>query len=228
MTSSKNTEGEGLLQADLAVLANEIAGKRATADMWTYNHPAKAVALNYADALQRIHDRLSSAALPSKHVLGDGSCLDPWSEGYREGYRDALPSVPADAVKPAVAGEGGLREAVQQACDLLAERTHGSPARSPGHNARLCLEAALSTSVPAGVVGIKPLEWLPHHAAGRPNCPLEYADTGLSTTYFASGVGWWSPLEHVHPCADLDAAKAAAQADFERRVLACLTGGPSK
>lgn len=36
-----------------------------------------------------------------------------------------------------------LRTAMQEACDLLAERTHGSPARSAGHNARLRLEAAL-------------------------------------------------------------------------------------
>lgn len=33
--------------------------------------------------------------------------------------------------------------AVEQACDLLAERTYGNAARSPGHNARLVLEAAL-------------------------------------------------------------------------------------
>lgn len=36
-----------------------------------------------------------------------------------------------------------LRSAMQEACNLLAERTHGSPARSLGHNARLVLETAL-------------------------------------------------------------------------------------
>jgi hypothetical protein len=36
-----------------------------------------------------------------------------------------------------------LRGAIKEACDLLAERTHGNPARSAGHNARLCLEGAL-------------------------------------------------------------------------------------
>lgn len=41
-----------------------------------------------------------------------------------------------------------LRAAMKESCDLLAERTHGSPARSPGHNARLCLEAALATPSP--------------------------------------------------------------------------------
>lgn len=36
------------------------------------------------------------------------------------------------------------RKAMQGACDLLAERTYGNAARSPGHNARLELEAALT------------------------------------------------------------------------------------
>ncbi|NWE52583.1 hypothetical protein HX774_09145 [Brevundimonas sp. P7753] len=38
-----------------------------------------------------------------------------------------------------------LREAMKTACDLLAGRTYGHAARSPGHNARLVLEHALST-----------------------------------------------------------------------------------
>jgi hypothetical protein len=42
-----------------------------------------------------------------------------------------------------------LEGAAQEAIDLLTERTHGSPARSPGHNARLKLEAALAPA-PAG------------------------------------------------------------------------------
>ena len=37
-----------------------------------------------------------------------------------------------------------LRDVMQEACDLLAERKQGSPARSAGHNARLVLEAALT------------------------------------------------------------------------------------
>ena len=36
-----------------------------------------------------------------------------------------------------------LRGALTEAVDLLLERTYGSPARSPGHNARLVLQAAL-------------------------------------------------------------------------------------
>lgn len=41
------------------------------------------------------------------------------------------------------AGPNPLRIAMTRAIDLLTERTYGSPARSPGHNARLVLEAAL-------------------------------------------------------------------------------------
>ena len=36
-----------------------------------------------------------------------------------------------------------LRAAMRKAWDLVTERTSGNPARSPGHNARLILEAAL-------------------------------------------------------------------------------------
>lgn len=39
-----------------------------------------------------------------------------------------------------------LREAMHHACDLLSERKRGSPARSPGHNARLHLHGALNST----------------------------------------------------------------------------------
>lgn len=47
----------------------------------------------------------------------------------------------------AVPAVGVTREAIQEACDLLAERKHGNPARSPGHNARLLLESLLRPPV---------------------------------------------------------------------------------
>lgn len=40
--------------------------------------------------------------------------------------------------------------AMKEACDLLAERTRGNPARSPGHNARLLLESVLASPVTTG------------------------------------------------------------------------------
>lgn len=39
-----------------------------------------------------------------------------------------------------------LRTAMGSACDLLAERKFGSPARSPAHNARVVMEYALQTT----------------------------------------------------------------------------------
>lgn len=39
-----------------------------------------------------------------------------------------------------------LYAVIRDACDLLAERTHGSPARSPAHNARVLLESVLPHS----------------------------------------------------------------------------------
>ena len=46
-----------------------------------------------------------------------------------------------------------LRATMQEACELLTERKHGSPARSPAHNARLRLEAALEdTAYPLGEI----------------------------------------------------------------------------
>ena len=38
-----------------------------------------------------------------------------------------------------------MRKAMTEACDFLAERAYGSPARSPGHNARVRLESALAS-----------------------------------------------------------------------------------
>ena len=68
--------------------------------------------------------------------------------GHRYGPGEMTPVSMADALKAHVAAcpshpMAGLVGAVTAACDLLAERTQGSPARSPGHNARLLLEEAL-------------------------------------------------------------------------------------
>lgn len=71
-------------------------------------------------------------------------------------------------------------------------------------------------------VDIRPLEWLPHHAAGQPRCPDEYADTLFGMTYVASNEGWWRPLGTLDPCAGILEAKAAAQADYESRIRDCL------
>jgi hypothetical protein len=38
-----------------------------------------------------------------------------------------------------------VREALEEARDLLMERIYGNPARSPGHNARLVIEGVLAS-----------------------------------------------------------------------------------
>ena len=58
---------------------------------------------------------------------------------YEARIRSALVSAP-----PQSASDGAMREAMLEACDLLAERKQGGYARSPSHNARLVLERALS------------------------------------------------------------------------------------
>lgn len=78
------------------------------------------------------------------HALEAALTPAPQPEGLRFSpeYQAIFDEAKARAPQP----EGKvqlLSEAIRQACDLLAERTHGSPARSPAHNARLVLEAAL-------------------------------------------------------------------------------------
>lgn len=51
----------------------------------------------------------------------------------------------ADFIVKACNAHEALVAAIREACDLLAERTYGNAARSPGHNARLCLEGALKS-----------------------------------------------------------------------------------
>jgi hypothetical protein len=45
-----------------------------------------------------------------------------------------------------IAAAPDLLEALKEARDLLRERTHGNPARSAGHNARLVIEAAIAAA----------------------------------------------------------------------------------
>jgi hypothetical protein len=60
-------------------------------------------------------------------------------------WNKASPSsgIPLYAAPPVRGDREELRLLIVEACDLLAERKHGNPARSLGHNARLALEGAL-------------------------------------------------------------------------------------
>lgn len=67
------------------------------------------------------------------------------AERSRDGWID-VNAAAGLALRAANDRIGHLRSAMQTACDLLTERRLGSPARSPGHNARLCLEASLENT----------------------------------------------------------------------------------
>lgn len=84
---------------------------------------------------------------------------------------------------------GGLRDAVLEACDLLAERTHGSPARSPAHNARLMLEGALKRQ--AGVPAFAgQLFAQPRDCQGRVGL-LRFCDQDMRDMHFDDPADAW-------------------------------------
>jgi hypothetical protein len=68
---------------------------------------------------------------------------------FRDGAVSRSSAANGDALSIAETDREVMRQAIVEACDLLAERKYGNPARSPGHNARLVLERALSTGIPA-------------------------------------------------------------------------------
>lgn len=71
------------------------------------------------------------------------------------------------------------------------------------------------------LVSVKPLEWEDEYR-GEIEAKGPLAKYNIER---APDGGWWVGIGgySIAEVADLDAAKAAAQADFERRILACLT-----
>jgi hypothetical protein len=74
-----------------------------------------------------------------------------------------------------------LRSAMKEACDLLMERTHGNPARSASHNARLRLERALA--LPSANRGCNHVWWQTDPASRVCTCERcgasDYGDNDL-------------------------------------------------
>ena len=111
-------------------------------------------------------------AMPAPRIVG-ALTPAPQPEG-----QDALKISPEyqalfDEVKQRAQPEGQaqrLSEAIRQACDLLAERSYGSPARSPAHNARLVLEAALAHATPTAQEAV-PTCFACEDNPKRPNIP---------------------------------------------------------
>ncbi|SEC01498.1 hypothetical protein [Bradyrhizobium erythrophlei] len=91
------------------------------------------------EGLNALADTIRSVAVAASQDAKAPTAREqiPGPEKYRTPAIDQRCIVGADLER--------LRTAANEACDLLAERTYGSPARSPGHNARLLPERTLKT-----------------------------------------------------------------------------------
>ncbi len=108
----------------------------------------------------------------------------------------------------------------QEARDIFAARLDEARAReglarADADNQRQKAEAAL----PAQGWRVKPLVWETHWTGGWQR---EFAKTPVGLEYHVNDQGWWFPADNLRICADRQKAKAAAQADYEARILAAL------
>jgi hypothetical protein len=74
-------------------------------------------------------------------------------------------------------------------------------------------------ALPAQGWRVKPLVWETHWTGGWQR---EFAKTPVGLEYHVNDQGWWFPADNLRICADRQKAKAAAQADYEARILAAL------
>lgn len=74
-------------------------------------------------------------------------------------------------------------------------------------------------------IAVAPLEWDTFWDQTKGH--REFAITSFGATYHVSADGWWHPMDRLHKCDGMEAAKAAAQGDYEARLIAALTGGAS-
>lgn len=76
---------------------------------------------------------------------------------------------------------------------------------------------------PPAAVTVKPLEWVDLYCDGSLFQPSIDHPLGYHAVIHSRGEnGWW----YFGPYETLEEAKAAAQADYERRILSCLTTQP--
>ena len=162
--------------------------------------------------------------------------VQEWSQNPFEG-KQQYEFVRTDTIPSAayVAGlEAALREARETILDLIHARNSDAEGSDEDWTAEI--DAALA-SRPASSdvrVVVKPLEWRKQSGA------CEIADTpwGAVAVQDESHAlapkrwGWWmvGSGEDDSPSGygiDIDAAKAAAQADYERRILSAIIGGQS-
>src|SRR5690606_32552392 len=108
-------------------------------------------------------------------------------------------------------GNDGNFEDVANFCMMLHQR---------GAHPRVLADALtagkLEQAVVSGTVGVKPLKWDEHPAGGQQAIA---AGLGLYRVH-ADGDDWYLVPDHMGK-----GGKAAAQADYERRILSALTAG---
>jgi hypothetical protein len=99
-------------------------------------------------ANENLHRRAQAAEGPIDAVKAHGkAAFERWVDSWHFVFKRYLAE--KDAREAAESKLSALEGAAREACDLLAERTYGSAARSPGHNARVRLESALSVAPPS-------------------------------------------------------------------------------
>ena len=102
---------------------------------------------DYAELVRLARDPLGFNDPPNRMMLAMADAIEALSAEcarLRAGEGEAVRDVAA-----AMNRIEALKTAMREACDFLAERAHGSPARSPGHNARVRLESTLAADQPA-------------------------------------------------------------------------------
>lgn len=110
------------------------------------------------------------------------------------------------------------QEAVEAACRAYEEamwKNGGSYPRNKYMEAALTAAFALRPAGDAGEVAVKALEWNDN------NIGVSYADTPFGR-YRATNSGWWFGADHLTYAPSKEAAKSAAQADYDRRIRSAL------
>lgn len=153
---------------------------------------------------------------------------------YIKGVLDAAPQPPASAVTQEQNGYS-THVGYSRENDTWFVRVYGCKTEEDARRLKERL-ASVATQPPAPAragkvepvaVSVKPLEWDPYRAR-TPMCDYRVSDEpyhGLTgNRYFGAFFG----AKLIAECTSIQDAKAAAQADYERRVLSCITTAPAQ
>jgi hypothetical protein len=83
---------------------------------------------------------------------------------------------------------------------------------------------AAAPAPPMSEVQVKPLEWEMFWKQDEEH--REIANPPIGDSYHVSARGWWFGLDVLNKCDGIEAAKAAAQADYEARIRSALFAAP--